>query len=175
MLKQVKIWFSLAVLVALLSSCTVTFLPSDVSISGRVRFGIELNDVISDFRPDRGAGASYRVGDSIGFLIRTNQSGYVTLTEIDPYGNVQTFGRNIAVGAGTTVINGPDARSEFAVGSSSVSGLHRVRVSFTPSPTDTTRVTYRGVIGEDGWTNIIVTDVTPYNIRDIAETTYYIQ
>ncbi len=174
-MKTFKVWLLTGLLVSLLSSCTVTFIPSDVSISGRVRFGIELNDVISEFRPDRGSGSSYRIGDSIGFVIRTNQSGYVTLTEIDPFGNVETFGRNIPVGMGTTIINGPDARSEFAIGSNSVSGLHRVRVSFTPSPTDLTRVTYRGIIGEDGWTNIIVTEVRPYTIRDIAETTYFIQ
>lgn len=174
-MKKLKTWLLLAALLTILSSCTITFIPSDVSISGRVRFGIELSDVISEFRPDRGAGSSYRIGDSIGFVIRTNQSGYVTLTEIDPFGRVETFARNIAVGAGTTIINGPDARSEFAIGSTSVQGLHRVRVSFTPSATDTSRVTYRGIIGEDGWTNIIVTEVRPYSIRDIAETTYFIQ
>lgn len=158
----------------LLSSCTITFLPGDVSVSGNVRFGIELSNVITTLQPDKGAGSSYRIGDNISFVVRTNQSGYITLTEIDPFGNVDTFGRNIPVSAGTNIISGPDNRSQFAIGSSSVSGLHRVRASFTPSPTDLSRVTYRGTVGEDGWTNLIVTEVRTFQIRDIAETTFFI-
>lgn len=174
-MKAIKLTLFSAFLTLILSSCTVTFFPGDVAVSGNIRFGIELTNVIKEFRVDRGSGSSYRIGESISFVIRTDRSGYITLTEIDPFGRVDTFGRNIFVNAGTTVITGPNNSGTFAIGSSSVLGQHRVRASFTPSPTDTTRIVYQGVVGEDGWTSTIVTEVRAFNIRDIAETNFFIQ
>lgn len=167
--------FIVTLLLGVLSGCTVTFTPADFAVSGNLRFGIELSSVITEFRPNRGSGAGYQIGDSISFVVRSNQSGYITLSEIDPFGRVDTFGRNIPIAAGTTVIAGPDSRSEFAIASNSVLGLHRVRASFTPSATDISRISYRGIVGEDGWTNTIITEVRPFTIRDIAETSFIIR
>jgi len=173
--QKLKLSALAALLTLVLSACTVTFIPSDVSVSTNLRFGIELSSVIQEFRVDKGSGSSYNIGESISFVIRTDRAGYVTLTEIDPFGRVDTFGRNIFVNAGTSIITGPDDRGTFAIGATSVQGQHRVRASFTPSPTNVTRVVYQGVVGEDGWTSSIVTDIRPFTVRDIAETHFFIR
>ena len=89
---------------ALLSACTVTFTPADVSVSGRVRFGIQLSDVVTTFEPTRGRGAIYGLNESISFRLRSAQSGYITLTAIDPTGEVYPIIRNVYVRAGETRI-----------------------------------------------------------------------
>ncbi len=69
----------------------------------------------------------------IRFRIRTNQSGYVTLTAIDPDGLIYPLSRNIYIQAHrTTIIPTPDMGVEFVA--APPVGLHRVRASFTPSP-----------------------------------------
>ena len=163
----------LVALCALLASCTITVRPGDVSVSGRVRFGIEVNDIIRVFEPTRGSGSVYLVGDSISFRVITNRDGYITLTELGPRGNVSTFARNIYVRGGqVNVISGPDDASEFLL--VPPRGLHRVRASFTPARTSG-RVIYRNSNGEDQWTESIVTEVRDYDVRDIAETRFFLQ
>ena len=172
-MKQVLRLAGLVALCALLASCTVTIRPGDVSVSGRVRFGIEVNDIIRVFEPTRGSGSVYLVGDSISFRVVTNRDGYITLTELGPNGNVSTFARNIYVRGGqVNVISGPDAANEFLL--VPPRGLHRVRASFTPARTSG-RVIYRNSNGEDQWTESIVTEVRDYDVRDIAETRFFLQ
>ncbi len=154
-----------------LSACTITISPADVSVTGRVSFGIDLNDVIQIFEPTRGQGANYSIGESISFRVRTTQAGYLTLTSYNPDGSVDTFARNIFVPANqTTILSGPDNRTIWTL--VPPRGFHRVRASFTPSPTDTARVTYTGVRGEDRWTQTISTEIRIFNIRDVRETSF---
>mgnify|MGYP000418243297 CR=1 FL=1 len=163
----------LLALCALLASCTVTVRPGDVSVSGRVRFGIEVNDVIRVFEPTRGSGSVYLVGDLISFRVLTNRDGYITMTVLSPSGNVETFARNIYVRGGqVNVISGPDDASVFQL--VPPRGLHRVRASFTPARTSGS-VIYRNSNGEGQWTESIVTEVRDYDVRDIAETRFFIQ
>lgn len=157
----------------LLSGCTVYLNDGEstvrTSIGGTLTFGVPLQDVITYFEPSRGQGAAYRVGDSIAFDIQTTSDGYLTLTSIDPDGYVHVFARNVFVrGGAVRTIEGPDRRNIFSVGPPR--GLVRIRASFTSEPTDTTRVTYQGRRGEDAWTESIVVDVRPFEVRDIAET-----
>jgi hypothetical protein len=160
-------------LVVLLSSCTVVFEPVPVTVRGRVRFGIEVNDVIQVFEPTRGSGAIYRLNERIAFRIRTDRDGYITLTAIDPTGDVYVLVRNFFVrGNQTTIISGPDARSEFVL--VPPRGLHRVRAAFTPTRTSGS-VTYRGVSGEGRWTQTIVAEVRGAEVRDIAETRFFLE
>ena len=103
--------------------------------------------------------------------MRTTQDGYLTLSSLNPDGNVDVFGRNIFVRAGrTTLIPGLDSRVAYQVGGPS--GLNRVRASFTPRETDTGRVTYRGRNGQDIWTQTIESDISDYSVRDVAQTSF---
>lgn len=164
----------LAGLLALaLSSCAVYVTPGDVSVNGRVRFGISVSDVIQTFEPTRGTGATYYVGEEIAFRVLTLQDGYLTLSAIDPDGTVYTLARNLYVRGGRVqVIEGPDSASVFSL--VPPRGFHRVRASFTPNPTSG-RVSYRGVYGEDAWSRAIRADVDPYEVRDVAETNFYLR
>lgn len=160
-------------LVVLLSSCTVVFEPVPVTVRGRVRFGIEVTDVIQVFEPTRGSGAIYRLNERISFRVRTDRDGYITLTAIDPTGDVYVLVRNFFVRGGqTTVISGPSARTEFVL--VPPRGLHRVRASFTPSRTSGS-VAYQGVSGEGSWTSTIVAEVRGADVRDIAETRFFLE
>jgi hypothetical protein len=173
-MKSKFLWFSVVLLMIVgVSSCRIVVTPGNVSVGANVRFGIEVSPIIQVFEPTRGAGANYSVGDTISFRILTDRSGYVTLSAIDPDGSVYVLVQNLYVQGGlVTTISGPDARSVFTL--QPPRGLHRVRAAFTPSPTGTTRVTYQRSRGEDNWTRVIVTDVTPYNVRDIVETRFFL-
>ena len=77
--------------------------------------------------------------------------------------------RNIYVRAGvSTILPTPEMQVELIA--VPPVGLHRVRASFTPNPTDG-RVIYRNTRGAEVWTQSIVTEITPYpeNSRDIVE------
>jgi hypothetical protein len=170
-MKKLFIVLTLALSVVL-TSCRVTITPGTVSVNAR--FGIELSPVIQVFEPTRGSGANYFVGDSVSFRILTDRSGYITLSAIDPDGAVYVFARNIFVRGGeVTTISGVDSRTIFTL--QPPRGLHRVRAAFTPSQTNTATFTYQSVRGDDNWTRIIVSEVRPYDVRDIAETRFFLE
>jgi hypothetical protein len=174
MKKRILVLFVLLAL--LISACTVYVDPGRVNIRARIRFGIEVSDIITVFEPDRGMGATYRVGEDIGFRIRTTGDGYITLSAIDPDGSVYVFARNIFV-RGNVVNFLPPANSRVRYKATPPRGFHRVRASFTPTPTNTTRIRYIGRSGEDAWTQSIVAEIEPHpvDVRDIAETNLYIR
>lgn len=170
---NLRMGFIIAALAALLAGCTLTITPGDVSVSGRVRLGITVSDVIQVFEPTRGTGATYYVGENIAFRVRTSQDGYLTLSAIDPDGSVYTFARNLYVRGGQTqIFEGPDDASIFSL--VPPRGFHRVRASFTPTRTSG-RVTYRGVSGERGWEQSIVSEIRASPVRDVAETNFYLR
>ena len=172
MLKKSFLGLALGTLLVL-TSCAVYVTPGAGGASGRVRFGIEVSDVIRVFEATRGAGATYYVGENVSFRVLTTRDGYITLTALDPDGRVYTFARNIYVPGGQTItISGPDAGNVFSL--VPPRGLQRVRASFTPSPTSG-RITFQGRAGEGQWTQSIVTEVSDYDVRDIAETQFYLQ
>jgi hypothetical protein len=153
-------------LALLLGGCTITFVgPGDGAVGVAVPL-IERFEV-------RG-GDEVRVGQQIAFQIRTRQDGYVTLTSLGPSGNVSVFARNIPVTGGRTVVL--DGRSQggvFVV--EPPRGWHRVRASFTPSPTDTARVRFVGRSGESDWYAAIRIDVEPFAVSDVAETRFFVR
>ena len=130
--------------------------------------------VITIFEPDRGTGSTYPTNERIRFRIRTNQSGYITVTAIDPDGRIYPLSRNIYVRAGiTTIIPTPEMGVEFIA--APPVGLHRVRASFTPRPTNG-NIIYRNTHGIEVWTQSIFTEIEPFpeDSRDIVETDLYI-
>lgn len=166
--KTVRFAVVAALAALILSACTIYVRPYWPADSG-----VELSGVIQDFRPTRGAGATYFVGETIEFAIRTSSSGFVTLTAIDPDGSVYVLSRNIAVSAGRTILPTLDQRETYSAGPPR--GLHRVRASFTSNRTNESSVSYRGVSGEGNWTSSISIDIRPSPIRDVAETSLIIR
>lgn len=152
----------------LLGGCTITFVgPGDGAIVGPA-------SVIERFEV-RG-GDEFRVGQQIAFQIRTRLDGYVTLTSLEPDGEVQVFARNLPVQGGRTVVlDGRDQGGVFLVAAGSDRGWHRVRASFTPRPTDPGRVTFRGTTGEANWFAAIRIDIEPFDTTDVAETRFYVR
>ncbi len=158
----------LGLLVALLlSACTITVRPSGVISSE-----YPLNPIIQEFRPTRGAGSTYNVGDRIEFLLVVDRSGYVTLSAIDPDGSVYVFARNIPVQAGANYLPLESQRVVYNAGPPR--GLHHVRASFTSGPTDTS-VAYKGRRGDSEWNSAITLEIRAFPIRDVTETTLYIR
>lgn len=165
---------ALFALTALLAGCTVYFVEGEPRSSGRVSLSLDLNEVITEFEPNRGVGASYRIGQRVSFRLRARQDGYVTLTAIDPDGSVYPLARNLRVYAGQmNVLSGSQLGVVFIA--DPPTGLHRVRASFTTDQTDTSRVDYRGRSGESGWTTAIRIELTGAPVRDVAETYLYIE
>lgn len=159
----------LAAALLLLSACTIYVNPDGTSVDiGDLDYG----EVITEFEPDRGDGASYDIGDDISFRVRTARDGYLTLSVLNPDGTIDVFGRNLFVRGGRTVLI-PDLGSRFSYEVGGPRGLNRVRASFTTRETDTERVIYRGQRGEDTWTRIIESDTRDYDVRDVAQASFY--
>jgi hypothetical protein len=157
------------VLAMALSACTIYVRPG-----GPGPVNVPLNDIITSFAPTRGAGATYYVGDRVEFAIRTRESGYVTLSAMDPDGRVYVFARNIYVPAYRTTIL-PTAAMRVSFSAAPPRGLHQIRAAFTSSPTDPGHVHYSGRYGDRAWTNAIELDIRGYPVRDVAVTTLYIR
>lgn len=163
----------LAVVGALfLTSCTVTFVGDDGRPIGST-LPERANAVIQRFEPRGGEGSSYRVGQQISFVIRSRVEGWVTLTSLAPNGEVNVFARNVYVPARRDVIL--DGGEDFVFRVEPPRGWHRVRASFTPRRTDTSRVTFRGRVGEAAWSAAIRIDLEPFEVRDVVETRFYVR
>lgn len=161
----------LGVVVALasLTACTVRFEPFGDTAPARPL----VTPRIEFFEPQRGPNTVYRVGEQIGFRIRTNMDGYVTLTALDPDGRVYVFARNIRVqGNRTTLIEGISPRLLFFV--DPPLGRHFVRATFTPARTDE-RVVYSGVRGRDAWLRQLTFELRPFDAFDQRETSFTVR
>jgi hypothetical protein len=156
----------LVIMVMILAACTVTFEPF-VDVRPTVRPSTARIEL---FEPSRGVAASYRVGERISFDVRTNMSGFVTLSALDANGEVYVFARNVRVVANRTqTISGIGPRQQFVV--DPPLGRHYVRASFTPERT-AERVVYFGVTGRDGWLQRISLELRPFDVFDQRETTF---
>ncbi len=173
--KQSRLLIALAAITLALTACTITLIPGDITLRGTMRFGIEVGDIITRFEPTRGAGARYRHGDPISFVIRTTSDGFITLTSISPDGTIQVIDRNIFVRGGADTFL--PTRGNFIVDSRGGRdyGVNRVRALFTPEPTRG-RVSYRGIWGESDWTHSIRVELEPFPVtaRDLRETSFLI-
>ena len=160
-----------ATLVFALAACTITFEPATdppPRVTTRPAY-----TVLEQFVPDRGVNSTYRIGDPIGFRVRTTQDGFITLTAIDPDGSVYVFARNIAVRGGrTTVIDGLGPRQRFVL--TAPEGLHRVVAHFTPRATDEV-VSFRGIVGYDSWQAQIRIELQPYPTGEFRETRFFVR
>jgi hypothetical protein len=158
----------LLVVALFLPACTITFLPDPAAPQVDVprpapaptRFG-----VIERFESVQSV---YRVGDHVAFRIRTQQSGYVTLTAFDPDGTTYVFARNVPVRAYRTTTIPDPLRATFVA--YPPTGPHIVRAHFTPEPTPE-RVRFQGVGSFEAWTNAIFLEIRVFGfgLDDVAE------
>lgn len=150
-----------------LGSCAVT-VRSNVSLTGGS------GNLIADLRPDRGAGASYRVGEAVRFRFTARTAGYVTLVALQPNGFASTLIQNAYVPAGTTVF--PRAQDAVTYNVAPPTGLQRVRAIFT-RVRPTTDLILSGVYDGTRWNTVTTQYVQPYAAadRDVQETYLYIR
>jgi hypothetical protein len=155
---------------ALLSACTITLRPGDVQVGVSVEFG--LDDVIARFEPDRGTGATYRVGEEVQFVITLRRPGYVSLVAIDPDGRTYEFEHGVYLGAGTHVLPLPSMRRRYVV--DYPTGRQRVRAVYTDTRPGS--VYFRGVYSTDGFNDRLrlYFKQSYAQVRDVKETYFYI-
>lgn len=158
--------FLLAALTLGLSSCTVS-VRSNLGLVGS-------GNLIADLRPDRGEGATYRVGEPLRLRVTTRTPGYLTLVALQPSGYASTLVRNVYIPAGTTVF--PRAQDGVTYNVAPPTGLQRVRAIFT-RVRPTSDIVFSGVYDGTRWN--VATDeyVQPYAQadRDVQETYLYIR
>ncbi len=130
-------------LVVTLGSCTFTTNPNSYSISSYTTptgsQAVSTTYGNSFFVPSRGNGSSYLVGESIRFNVQTPQSGYMTLTVIDPDGVTYVLEKNIPVNAGQRG-SLPGSGKSYTL--TPPRGVHRVQAAFSSQPITNTNVIY---------------------------------
>ena len=161
---------ALLALLGLLSACTLTIRPGDVSFGAS--FGFGLSNVITRFEPDRGVGVGYYVGDEVRFIISLARPGFVSLVAIDPDGRTYEFEHGVYLNAGTHVLPLPRMRRRYVV--DYPTGKQRVRAIYTSSRP--TAVHFLGVYTRERFNERlrVYFDDCHAETRDLAETYFYI-
>lgn len=146
---------------------TTTSGSATVSVS--ISFGVRVGNVITDFRPTRGNGATYGIGEQIQLSITTTQSGYVTLVIYNPFDYRNSEIRNIPVGRGTNIIP-----RDFALTAAAPAGTTRFRAFFTPQPSS---VSFLGGFGERYLETQTAVYLEPYPVasRDVKEAFLFVR
>lgn len=159
----------LAALAAGLSACV------PVAVGPTVTVSVGRSNIITDFRPDRGEGASYRVGERVRFVFRAQQAGYLTLVSLDPDGYGSVLARNLYVPAGTTVL--PRGSDGVTLDLAPPRGLQRVRAIFTTVRPTSDLVFSSGRYDRNGWNTTTDSYLRPYGERqrDVQETYFLIR
>jgi len=112
--------FLLVLLAGFLSACTVTL--EGLTLTYRWDY----SPVLLRFEPDRGAGATYFVGEEIRFFLTLDRPGWVTLVVEDPDGRTYELDR-FFLQRGTHVL--PPGAYRYVL--TPPRGLHRVRAVYT--------------------------------------------
>jgi len=138
--------FLTAIVSLALSSCTYLLNPNQYSVSsyqtptGSPAYSTTYGN--SFFVPTKGTGSSYTVGESIAFQVRSPQSGYMSLTVIDPDGSTYVLGQ----GTNTVYQNIPvRAGEQYSMSGFSLTpprGIHRIQAAFSTQPITNGNVVY---------------------------------
>ncbi|WP_425146518.1 DUF4384 domain-containing protein [Deinococcus sp.] len=133
------------------------------------------SNLIYSFRPDRGEGSSYAVGDTIRFVLTTREAGYATLVSLDPDGRSNVIVRSAFVNAGTTTFpRAQDGAASFSV--APPRGLQRVRVLFTRAR-PSLDLYFQGVYDQPRWNyanDAYIQSYAPAD-RDSEQTVFFIR
>jgi len=157
-------------LVGLLSACTVTIRPVDVTVGPGS--STSYSNVITRFVPDRGVGATYYVGDEVRFVITLQKPGYISLVAIDPDGRTYEFEHGVYLNAGTHVLPLPNMNHRYIV--DYPTGKQRVRAIYTDSRPAS--IHFQGVYTRERFNERLrlYFNNCYANSRDLAETYFYI-
>lgn len=112
--------FFLVLVAGLLSACTVTL--EGITLTYR----LDLTPAILRFEPDRGAGATYFLGEEVRFLLTLESPGWISLVAVDPDGRTYEFDR-LYLGRGTHLL--PPGAYRYTL--TPPRGLYRVRAVYT--------------------------------------------
>lgn len=142
-------------------------------ISGEQRTTWALMDVITDFAPDRGTGAKYKVGERVFFSFRLSQPGYVTLVTIDPDTTTAILEQNIPLEAGKHTF--PRKTDVTAQGQATYkvfppAGVSRFRLIFTNNNPAVGK-SFVGKLSKDELNRQTQAFINLAVTRDVAETT----
>jgi Domain of unknown function (DUF4384) len=146
-----------------LSACAPSMLE-------RSRFGAQ--EIISNFQPDRGEGANYKVGELVKISFTLSRAGYITLISMDPDTTTGEVERSIAMKAGNNALpRGNDVNATGAKAAYKVfppTGKQRVILLFTDTPVGKT-VRFEGKLDEDALNVKINSYFGEAKTRDVAE------
>lgn len=149
-------------LAGLLSACTVTL--EGVTVSYRLDF----TPAILRFEPDRGAGATYYVGEEVRFFLTLADPGWISLVTIDPDGRTYEFDR-FYLGRGTHVL--PPGAYRYTV--TPPRGLQRVRAIYTDTHPGSLRL--EGVYTDWDARLRVYLETSGARRYQVAETYFYIR
>jgi Domain of unknown function (DUF4384) len=146
------------------------------SVLERSRFGGQ--EIITNFQPDRGQGASYKVGELVKLSFTLLQDGYITLVSMDPDTTTGEVERSIAVKAGnnalprTNDVNATGAKAAYKI--FPPTGTQRVILLFTDIPISKT-VRFEGKLDEDALSAKINAYFGQAKTRDVSETSIEVE
>ncbi len=129
-----------------LSGCTYLVSPNQYSVSsyttptGSQAYSTNYGN--SFFVPTRGTGSSYLVGESIQLEVRSPQSGYMTLTVIDPDGRSYIIGEGTATPYTNIPVRAGQSYSVSGLSLTPPVGLHRIQAAFSAQPITNTNTIY---------------------------------
>ncbi|MFC6616691.1 DUF4384 domain-containing protein [Deinococcus radiophilus] len=151
-----------------LTSCTLTV--ADRTNHGLVTSG---RNLITNLAPDRGEGASYRVGEEVRLRVEVREPGYLTLLAYQPSGTVEVMARGAYVEAGLHEFPRMDDGVVYNV--AEPFGIQKIRAIFSRVQPSTTLV-FSGPVGEESWNELGYGDISPRASRDVdvQETYLYI-
>ncbi len=136
----------------------------------RSRFGVQ--EIISNFAPDRGEGGSYKVGEFVKISFTLSRAGYISLISMDPDTTTGEVERSIAMKAGNNVL--PRSNDVNATGAKAAykvfppTGKQRIILLFTDTPVGKT-VRFEGKLDQDALNAKIDAYFYDAKTRDVAE------
>jgi hypothetical protein len=154
--------FLLVLLAGFLSACTVTL----EGLTLTYRFGY--SPAILRFEPDRGAGATYFLGEEVRFLLTLAEPGWVSLVVQDPDGYTYELDRFYLEGGTHVLPPGP-----YRYTTAPPPGLHRVRAVYTESPPAGVRL--QGVYTNWDARLRVYLEASGARRYDVAETHFYVR
>ena len=114
---------------------------SGASVTVTISFGVQVGNVIQNFQPNKGNGATYAIGEQISLSLNSRENGYVTLVIYNPFDYRNSEIRNIPVSRGVNIIP-----RNVGLTASAPTGTTRFRAFFTPQPSN---VSFLNGSGED--------------------------
>ncbi len=161
--------FSLLVLGLIFTACA----PSQLE---RNRFNAQ--EIITDFAPDRGNGATYKIGELVKISFTLSQPGYITLISMDPDTTTGEVEYSIAAKAGKN--NLPRSNETDATGARAAykvfppTGTQRIVLLYTNKPVRK-NIRFEGQLDNEALSEKIAAYFETSQIRDVSESSIEVE